>query len=108
MDAVKAVTALVISGGLLVGASPAFAISASTTGAYATASGADIALKDTKADGQSVKAIWYRKGASNPIDLINSSGYNSTVTYTTGGTVVLLKACRIGRFSPDNCSGWQS
>lgn len=107
MSAVKTLTALAISGGLLAGAAPAYALSATTTGAYASSSGAKITLKDTLADAHPVRAEWYRTGSSSKIDLENRSGSGTTVTYTTGGIVHLLRVCRDTTFR-DNCSTWVS
>ncbi len=107
MDAVKTLAAVVISGGLLVGAAPAYAITATAQGVSATASGAKITLTDTSSDGKSVKAEWYRYGSSSKIDITNNSGSGSTTKYTTGGTVYKLQACRIIVAGPDNCSGWR-
>lgn len=108
MSIIKRVVFGSVTAALLFGASPAFALSTNYKGAALTTSGATINIKDAAADGKAVQGQWIRQGSGTVYKLTNSSGYGTTLTYTTGGTITAIKGCIVYTAGGDDCGGWVS
>lgn len=109
MSIVKRVVFGTMTAALLFGASPAFALSTNHKGAVITTSGAVINIKDAAADNKAVQGQWIRQGSGTVYKLTNTSGYGTTLTYTTGGTITAIKGCIVYTLGGgDDCGGWVS
>jgi hypothetical protein len=92
----------------LLGAAPAFAVSASISGssAYTNSSGSYTYNGDTKDDGQFTSTLYIEGGKSGEQSLVNKSGAFTTVSRYTGGGVGSVKACVSRTALPMACSPW--
>ncbi|MFF6953042.1 hypothetical protein ACFZAD_30930 [Streptomyces iakyrus] len=114
---IKKAAGAIIGGLFLLGASPAYAISASTDGAAAwtdncnrTKCGVDyvfVWVKDRKADGHPVKAE-YEKKLTGDVDVLweKRGNGNENVSKDIELGVAAIKACEYINNWPDDCSGW--
>lgn len=86
------------------GAGPAYAASASKTGADSWTGSGKVYSKDTKADSQFVSAPWLKSNGSDG-SVVNKSGYNATVSRDVS-SVTHVKACVSRTVGPMSCTGW--
>ncbi|MEU3484413.1 hypothetical protein [Streptomyces massasporeus] len=99
-----AVAALTVS-------APAFAINASTDGAYAYTSGSDhyASVKDTAKDGHPVKAQYSRNFPQDEVSTLwEKRGYGHTAKSGYGGKIWQIRACEYIDNWPDDCSAWDN
>jgi hypothetical protein len=105
------VSASVVAVAALSASAPAFALNASTDGAYAyTSSGDRVAnIKDTAKDGHPVKVEYFRLLSSSTQRTIwEKRGYGHTNSSGSGSQIMKIKACEYINNWPDDCSGWDS
>ncbi|MCX4908871.1 hypothetical protein [Streptomyces sp. NBC_00878] len=109
MANIRRVVTLVLAAAAITASAPAFAINASTDGAYAYTSGSDhyANIKDTKKDGHPVKAQYSRNFPDLQVyTLWEKAGYGNTATSGYGGMIYQIRACEYINNWPDDCSGW--
>ncbi|MFF4349980.1 hypothetical protein [Streptomyces sp. NPDC001530] len=113
----KNICGVALAGIFLLGASPAYSLSANTNGAAAWTSECNktqcknddgyVWVKDIKADGHPVKAQYERALSGNVDTLWEKRGNgNSSVSSFVSEGIVALKTCEYINNWPDDCSGW--
>ncbi|PBC81407.1 hypothetical protein SAMN05428945_4055 [Streptomyces sp. 2224.1] len=104
--------AVVVAGvAIAAGATTAFAdMQRYTSGAHSWRrdDGHQVGLKDTKGDGNSVKAEYNRNSSEDIYTLWNHSGEGTKVYSNRGGRVWDMRVCTEIDKWPDDCSNWWS
>jgi hypothetical protein len=105
--------AILIGAAAVIGSSPAMAkdLDSYATGAHAWSHGTNtqVAIQDTKADGDSVYVNYFRSSSSSDMKTLHNKSGNGTKAYSpTGSTVKKIQACLSLDWESDSCDSWRS
>ncbi|KOT99143.1 hypothetical protein ACH4GK_00615 [Streptomyces rimosus] len=107
------IAAGVIGVGALLGATPAFALTAwhadaAKVESWSSEEHRKLHVYDMKADSRSVFGEYFRAGDDEKYHMWNKSGSGTVVVSNGGNKILQARACRQEQWNPDECGAWKA